>query len=194
MKNFKLPGSSRHELRAVLLTSFLITAGVMLPPYLTRLSPQHESISVQFIPAFDSISNGSSLASKDLRDTIDINTADSATWESLPGIGPVLSARIIKFRNALGGFASVDQIGQTYGLEPETFQRIKPDLVYKTEHSMLDPAQSSTWDLTRHPYIDKQQAAMLKDLYRDSIPSRAALTKIGPAEWIRKVSPYLVSD
>ncbi len=36
---------------------------------------------------------------------IELNSSDSASLETLPGIGPVLSARIIKYRNLLGGFA-----------------------------------------------------------------------------------------
>ncbi|TAE12280.1 MAG: hypothetical protein EAY72_09655, partial [Bacteroidetes bacterium] len=46
-----------------------------------------------------------------------------------PGIGPYFAARIIKYRNAKGGFTSVDDIAKTYGLAPETFEKIKPYLV-----------------------------------------------------------------
>ncbi|TAF98436.1 MAG: hypothetical protein EAZ47_00290, partial [Bacteroidetes bacterium] len=58
-----------------------------------------------------------------------INTASQADWEQLPGIGPYFAARIIKYRNAKGGFTSVDDIAKTYGLAPETFEKIKPYLV-----------------------------------------------------------------
>ena len=55
---------------------------------------------------------------------IDINKCDSAALESLPGIGPVLAARIIKFRNLLGGYYSVEQLKEVYGLPVETYNRI----------------------------------------------------------------------
>lgn len=59
---------------------------------------------------------------------LDINLADSAAWESLPGIGPVLARRIIRFREAIGGFESPGQLAEVYGLPEETFERILPYL------------------------------------------------------------------
>jgi DNA uptake protein ComE-like DNA-binding protein len=56
---------------------------------------------------------------------IDINASDSATLVRLPGIGPVLSSRIIKYRRLLGGFASIGQLKEVYGLQTETFDIIK---------------------------------------------------------------------
>ncbi|HEY1021836.1 MAG TPA: helix-hairpin-helix domain-containing protein, partial [Flavisolibacter sp.] len=52
---------------------------------------------------------------------ININEADTAAFIALPGIGGKLSARIISFREKLGGFYSVEQVGETYGLPDSTF-------------------------------------------------------------------------
>jgi len=52
---------------------------------------------------------------------IDINTADTADWIALPGIGNRLAQRIINFREKLGGFYTVDQVGETYGVPDSTF-------------------------------------------------------------------------
>jgi len=60
--------------------------------------------------------------------TIDINLATVDDWKALPGIGEVLSNRIVKFRERLGAFASVEQVAKTYGLKDSTFQLIKPYL------------------------------------------------------------------
>ena len=57
---------------------------------------------------------------------LDINTASAEDFEALPGIGKTLSKRIVKYRNSLGGFASIDQLKRVYYLEPETFSQIKP--------------------------------------------------------------------
>jgi len=62
---------------------------------------------------------------------ININTASADEWKALPGIGEVLSNRIIKFRNMLGGFKSIEDVRKTYGLSDSTFQLIKPHLVLK---------------------------------------------------------------
>lgn len=59
---------------------------------------------------------------------IDINTATAEEWKSLPAIGEVLSARIVKFRQSIGGFSSIEQVAKTYGLKDSTFQVIKPYL------------------------------------------------------------------
>ena len=59
---------------------------------------------------------------------VDINTADSAAWRQLPGIGPAYSARIVKFREKLGGFHSIEQVSETYGLPDSTFEKIKSHL------------------------------------------------------------------
>jgi competence protein ComEA len=56
---------------------------------------------------------------------ININTADQAELESLPGIGPVLAQRIIKYRNAYGLFATIEDIQVIYGIDSETFEKIK---------------------------------------------------------------------
>ena len=65
---------------------------------------------------------------KPLIKTIDINTAAEEDFKALPGIGDVLSKRIVKFRNSIHGFKSIDDIKKTYGLSDSTFQIILPYL------------------------------------------------------------------
>ena len=45
---------------------------------------------------------------------IDVNIADTTAFISLPGIGSKLATRIVNFRDKLGGFYSIDQIGETF--------------------------------------------------------------------------------
>src|SRR5205085_1585382 len=52
---------------------------------------------------------------------IDINAADTTEFISLPGIGSKLATRIVRFRERLGGFSTVDQLGETYGIPDSTF-------------------------------------------------------------------------
>ena len=59
---------------------------------------------------------------------IDINGADSAAWASLPGIGKVLSKRIIHYRERLGGFRSVEDLRQVYGLADSVYTKLLPYL------------------------------------------------------------------
>jgi competence protein ComEA len=85
---------------------------------------------------------------------IDINEADSAAWIALPGIGNKLANRIIGFRDKLGGFHSISQVGETFGLPDSTFQKIKQWL--KLENSFIRKININTAtleELKAHPYI-----------------------------------------
>jgi competence protein ComEA len=59
---------------------------------------------------------------------ININTADAAALESLPGIGPVIAQRIIDHRLANGPFTQIEEIMDVSGIGPATFEKVK-DLI-----------------------------------------------------------------
>jgi len=61
-------------------------------------------------------------------DQININTADDKTLQSLPGIGPVLSQKIIDYRNQNGLFEVIDDIKDVSGIGEKKFEGIK-DLI-----------------------------------------------------------------
>ena len=85
---------------------------------------------------------------------VDINLADSTQYISLPGIGSKLSKRIIAFREKLGGFYSIDQVGETYFLPDSTFQKIKPYLVVNSKAIKKININSANVDeMKSHPYI-----------------------------------------
>jgi len=127
---------------------------------------------------------------------LEINTCDSASLEALPGIGPVLSARIVKFRKLLGGFASVEQLREVYGLSEEVFNLISPRLYVDTtfiRKIIINDADFK--DLIRLPYFESYEVtAILK--YRDlqgSIDNISELidNNLIPSEKVEKVRPYL---
>lgn len=85
---------------------------------------------------------------------ININTADTSGFISLQGIGSKLAGRIISFRDKLGGFYSVDQIKETFGLPDSTFQKIKPYLAVENIAVKKININTATIDeLKAHPYI-----------------------------------------
>jgi competence protein ComEA len=59
---------------------------------------------------------------------ININTADAAALELLPGIGPALAQRIVDYRQAHGPFARVEDIMKVSGIGQGTFEKIR-DLI-----------------------------------------------------------------
>ena len=85
---------------------------------------------------------------------VDINLADTTALIALPGIGSKLALRIINFRDKLGGFYSINQVGETFGLPDSTFQKIKQYL--KLENSSIRTIninKASVDELKTHPYI-----------------------------------------
>jgi len=59
---------------------------------------------------------------------ININTADVAALDSLPGIGPALAQRIIDYRQEHGPFARLEDIMEVSGIGPGTFEKLR-DLI-----------------------------------------------------------------
>lgn len=85
----------------------------------------------------------------------DVNVADSIQLAQLRGIGSVLSARIIKFRNALGGFHSLVQLREVYGLSDEGLEQLEKYAFIATTFipKKIDLNTIDIRELSRHPYI-----------------------------------------
>jgi competence protein ComEA len=60
--------------------------------------------------------------------TVDLNSATEADLDALPGIGPVLAERIVRWRTDHGRFDSVDDLQQVSGIGPAAMERLR-DLV-----------------------------------------------------------------
>ncbi len=85
---------------------------------------------------------------------VDINAADTSAFIALPGIGSKLAARIVNFRDKLGGFYSVAQVGETFGLPDSTFQKVKQYLKASSLPVKKININTATIDeLKMHPYI-----------------------------------------
>ena len=84
---------------------------------------------------------------------VDINVADTSEFIALPGIGSKLAARIVNFRDKLGGFYSIDQVGETYGLPDSTFQIIRSSLQLSGPVKTLNVNTATKEELKAHPYI-----------------------------------------
>jgi len=57
---------------------------------------------------------------------VNINTASAEQLEGLPGIGPVLAARIVEWRSTHGPFASIDALEQIEGISASTVDELTP--------------------------------------------------------------------
>lgn len=128
---------------------------------------------------------------------IDINKADSADFEQLPGIGEKLSARIVKYRDRIGGYVKVEQLKEIYGLQDSNFLKFKHLLVIQKEFNptKIFINKSTYSDLRKHPYIShvfaKSMMAYIK--MHGSIKDENELLSIGSVnrDEVVKVLPYL---
>lgn len=127
--------------------------------------------------------------------SVDINRAGAADWERLRGIGPAYAGRILRFREALGGFSSVKQVAETYGLPDSTFQAIRPFLQLSPVYRQLAINRATAEELAAHPYLNRKKARILCDYRTHHGPYRSAedllRVKVLSPEEIQLLLPYL---
>lgn len=89
-----------------------------------------------------------------------INTADAEALAQVPGIGEVLSKRIVKFRNALGGFLVNEQLYDVFGLKPEVATRLLQhyQVLKAPEIQKVNLNEASAKELAKLIYISYEMA------------------------------------
>lgn len=90
--------------------------------------------------------------------SVDVNKDGPEAWQALPGIGPAYARRICGFREKLGGFSSIAQIKETYGLPDSTFQQIRPLLKHSAVFRKVSINTADAASLQRHPYLGWKEA------------------------------------
>lgn len=88
----------------------------------------------------------------------DINTADTSQLMQIRGIGKVYANRIIKYRDILGGFHSIDQVGETYGIDPSILPELKK---FAIMGSQIKKIRINELDNFRHPYLKFNQVKVI---------------------------------
>jgi len=133
---------------------------------------------------------------KPIERKIEINSANHEEFKTLYGIGDKLSERIITYREKLGGFVSVQQISEVYGLKPETFDNIRAKLsVDPSKVKQIYINQMDVKALAAHPYISFNLAKLIVN-YRDQhgpyAKSEDLLKSHGILfEDVQKIEPYI---
>lgn len=85
---------------------------------------------------------------------LDLNLADTTQLQKIKGIGPVLSSRIVNYRQALGGFHAIDQINEVYGIKADLFKKLEERFEVKSVSiKKVNINEDSIKLLTRHPYL-----------------------------------------
>ena len=115
---------------------------------------------------------------------IDLNTADSAAFDLLPGIGGYFASEMVEFRERLGGsYSCKEQLMDIYRFDEEKFSALEDLITVEPEH--IRPYRLWTLpadSLRRHPYIGSYAARGII-IFRENHPvsdwSVAALAEAG---------------
>jgi len=127
---------------------------------------------------------------------VELNSADTTQLMQVKGIGRGYAKAVVRFRQQTGGFVSVDQLSEIYGMRPENLEKIRPyckvntDLVQKLRVNVATAEK-----LKAHPYFNFYQAKAVYELRRrkgklKDINDLKAITEF-TSEEINRLKPYL---
>ncbi len=102
---------------------------------------------------------------------VDLNAADSADFDGLPGIGGWFASKMLEHRKALGGYSYKEQLMDIYRFDQEKFDGLSDLIVVDPETVTPYPLWSLPADSLRmHPYIADYETARAIVLFRDNNP------------------------
>lgn len=93
----------------------------------------------------------------------DINVADTIQLKKIYGIGPVLAARIVKYRTLIGGFVNAEQLKEVYGLEEEVINKLN-NVSFIEEDFVpvkVNLNEANVEEMASHPYVSYPLAKAL---------------------------------
>jgi DNA uptake protein ComE-like DNA-binding protein len=129
--------------------------------------------------------------------TVDIGTADTSELNKLPMVGEILAFKIYNYREKLGGFYSVSQLKEVYGLRDSAYMIILPHLILKDSSNLrkMNLNTAGYEELNMHPYINSKIANVVLAYRKQHGPFQdiTDLQKVAlvDAELYRKIAPYL---
>jgi competence protein ComEA len=129
---------------------------------------------------------------------IDLNTADTARLNALPGIGLSTSKNIVNYRNALGGFHSISQLKELKSVREENYAKMIAYMDITTPHSKININTVTAAVLDKHPYFRNGLAGSLV-AYREkhgAFKNENDLKKCAliTEEVLVKIRPYMVFE
>lgn len=127
-----------------------------LPGYVVRVRPRASLGSRQLRPERPVTEQRAPLVQ------IELNKADAQDLLVLPGVGPVLSQRIVRFREVLGGFHDIDDLYDVFGLDSSVVDDAKSWVT--VDATLLRPFCLDTVSfrsMLRHPRFDVETTKKL---------------------------------
>ena len=125
----------------------------------------------------------------------DVNSADTVELKKIPGIGSGIAGRIVRYRERLGGFYSLNQL--------EEVKHVTPDLLkwFKLENDSIRKVEINKAGLDKlraHPYLNFYQAKIIIEHRRKKGPikslSQLALYEEFAEKDLNRLSAYISFD
>lgn len=127
---------------------------------------------------------------------VEVNTADSAQFTELKGIGASFAARIVNYRKQLGGFVSKEQLMEIYGIDSTKYNAFAKQLTLNPKKiARIDINKVTVDELRQFPYLNfKQMNAIVE--YRKQHGNYQSINDLHDIallndENLRKIAPYL---
>lgn len=140
--------SERNALVALLAIIFMLI--IIKNPIINKISPDNNNKidSTKYFTLIAQIENAkidnnsyntqktsfSSFTSNKISDEytkIEINSSTAKDFQRLKGIGKVFAERIVKYRDKIGGFSSLEQLKEVYGIHDTVYQKFKSNIYVK---------------------------------------------------------------
>ena len=125
-----------------------------------------------------------------------LNNSDTLDWQSLYGIGPVYAKRIVKYRESLGGFYSVNQLYEVWGIQDSVIDKFFDNIKIDTlKERKLNINKLDASEFKMHPYINWNVANAIVNYrnshgkYKDVIDLKKI--HIVNDSLFKKIEPYL---
>lgn len=94
--------------------------------------------------------------------SLDLNAVDSLTLLRVPGIGPAFAHRILSLRSRLGGYYTVLQLQEVYGMDADRFVQLRPWFAVRTPPRQHPLSALRADSLPWHPYLNRAQLQGLR--------------------------------
>lgn len=98
------------------------------------------------------------------RTVLDLNRVDSLTLLRVPGIGPAFAHRILALRQRLGGYYTILQLQEVYGMDEDRYLALRGWFAIQTPPTTYTLSELRADELPRHPYLSGAQRRAINRL------------------------------
>jgi len=128
--------------------------------------------------------------------SVELNSTDQETLESVPGIGPFFAKNILKYRDRLGGFRNKEQLLEVWKMDIDKYNTIENYLtIDKSRLKQLNLNSATVEELKNHPYFNWNIANSIIKIRNQKVKFKSVNeikeSVLIDEELFEKVKPYL---